>query len=265
MNKVLLGLCLLGMLVFNSCKTRKITYVKDMEPNAAYTIPEITPLQIQKGDRLSITISAKNAELAAPFNDVLGAYRMSTNGEVMTGLSQGALIEKGYLVNNEGNIEFPIFGNLAVENKSIAEIRTMIAKRLKDEKYIADPIIKVELMNMKVNMLGEIGSTGVISVPDSRINLLEAIAKSNGLTRNAATDKVMVIREENGIRKIYVNDIESKDIFNSPTFQLKQNDIVYVQQRDGLVTTKADNTWRVVSMATGFISLILSIITIARQ
>lgn len=264
MNKVLLGLCLLGMLVFNSCKIRKIVYVKDMEPNADYAIPEITPLKIQKGDRLSIIISAKKAELAAPFNDALGAYRVSNNGEVMTGTNQSALIERGYLVNNEGNIEFPVFGNLAVENKSLAEIRTMIAKRLKDEKYIADPIIKVELMNMKINMLGEVGN-GVLNVPDSRINLLEAIAQQGGVSKNAATDRVIVIREENGVRKMYVNDIESKDIFNSPTFQLKQNDIVYVQPRDGQVTVKSDNTWRVIGIMTGFVSLIVSFVAIATR
>src|SRR5690606_16672026 len=110
---------------------------------------------------------------------------------------------------------------------SLDGVRDFLKDQLEKRNLLSSPVVKIELLNLKVLVMGEAGNS-IINAPDGRLTLLEAITQSGGLTRNAATDRISVIREENGIRKIYYNDIESKSIFDSPTYYLQQNDIVYV-------------------------------------
>lgn len=249
------------MLLLNSCIiSKKVVYVKDMLPDTTYNVLEAPALRVQKGDRLSIVVRAKMPELAVPFNQGLGDYQVDGQGSVLANPSS-TLAEKGYLVDANGEIDFPIFGTLNIEGMTLDRVRGMIKSRLVNEKLISDPIVKVELLNLKINMMGEVGSVGVLDVPEARITLLEAISRSGGLTNNAATDRIKVIREEDGLRKMVINDIQSKDIFNSPTYYLQQNDIVYVEPRDAQLTPKAENNLRYISTGVGILAAIFSILT----
>jgi len=247
------------MLILNSC-SRKVVYVKDMSAGATYDAMEAPSLRIQKSDRLSIVVSSKMPELAMPFNQDFGNYQVNDQGQVSTTSSAG-LVTKGYLVDNKGEIDFPILGQLRIEGMTLDQLKNMIKRRLIDGKLINDPIINVELLNFKINMMGEIQNVGVLNVPDAKITILDAISRSGGLTINAAVDKITVIREEDGVRKVVVNDIRSKDIFNSPTYYLQQNDIVYIEPRDAVLTPKAQESWRYVTTGIGLLGTIFSILT----
>lgn len=264
MNKLIIGMIALGVLMFSSCATRKIVYVKDMEPGIPYQIQEAKPLEIQKADRLSIAVSSKNPELAIPFNTGIGSYQVTNQANVEAGLNTATTIESGYLVNPDGTIDFPILGKIKVEGLNIEQIRETIAKKLIDQKYISDPIVKVELRNLKVNVMGEVQRVGMINATEGNINLLEALTRAGGITRNGAADKITVIREENGVRTLMINNIESKEIFNSPAFQLKQNDIVYVAQKDAILTQNQDNNLRFLGVGLGVISLILTVFALTK-
>src|SRR5690606_6996966 len=98
-------------------------YVKDMLPDTTYNAMEAPALRIQKSDRLSIIVSAKSPELAVPFNEGLGNYQVNEQGDVLTGPSTVAT--KGYLVDNKGEIEFPILGILKLEGLSLNQARDM--------------------------------------------------------------------------------------------------------------------------------------------
>jgi polysaccharide export outer membrane protein len=226
MKKCLLTVFVSTMLLMNSCIVgKKVIYVQDMQADTNYKVMKATSLHIQKNDRLSINISSRTPELAAPFNQ--GSYNINERGDVTAGAAATAET-KGYLVDGDGQIDFPILGSLQVGGKTLEEAKAMIQGRLVNDKLIGDPIVKVELINLKINMLGEVNRVGVLTVPDANITLLQAISQAGGLTVNAAADRITVIREENGQRKMVVNNIQSKEIFNSPTYYLQQNDIVYV-------------------------------------
>lgn len=264
MNRVLFFglLCLMALL--NACSVgQKVVYVKDMGENVSYPIAEVAPLTIQKSDRLSVFISAKNPELAAPFNNEMGSFSVQPTGVVTPGSTPTAM-KAGYLVDQSGNIEFPILGTIAVEGKTIEEIKSIIRNKLIDEKYITAPIVRVELMNLKINVLGEVEHSGLIEVSDSKLTLIEAISRAGGLTKNANAQRITIVREEDGQRKKIVTDIESKDMFDSPGFYLKQNDFVFVEPKESENTPKEDRTWRYASFSLGLVTIVLTALNLIK-
>lgn len=248
-----------SMLLFSSCLVnKKVVFVEDMIPDTTYSMMEPPPLQIQKGDRLDIVISSQMPELAAPFNVGLGAYQVGEQGDVVTSSSQRA--NKGYLVDDQGSIDFPILGSLYVNGLTIDHIKNMISDRLIEEKFISDPVVNVELVNLRINMMGEVNSVGVLEVPDGRITLLEAITKAGGLTVNAAPERIRVIRQSDGERMVFVNDILSRNIFESPTYYLQQNDIVYVEPIGAETTPRVERNWRYFTTTLGLLGTVFAIL-----
>ncbi|MDV3665872.1 sugar transporter [Elizabethkingia anophelis] len=233
-----------------------------MQPDSEYPIAEAPALRLQKNDRISIQVSAKSLELAAPFNTVAGAYKVGVDGNVTTGVDQSANAQ-GYLIDREGNIAFPVLGNLHVEGLTLEEVRDLVRNKLINNKLINEPIVKVEILNFKISIAGAIGNR-VFEVPDGRMTLLEAITKAGGLTLNAAPDKVTVIREEDGVRRKIVTNIESQEVFNSPAYYLKQNDIVYIEPRNAEVTPREDRFWRYFGVGTGLLGTVISVLTLIR-
>ncbi|WP_437920471.1 polysaccharide biosynthesis/export family protein [Sphingobacterium sp. LRF_L2] len=263
-NKVLLlfASCLFA---FQSCIVpKKVVYLKDMEPDKVYNTTLVPPLRIQKNDRLSIQVSSKTPELAVPFNQDGGVYSVNEQGGVTAAPSVSTLTNKGYLVDEEGNIEFPVLGTLNVEGMTLDGLRDQLRDQLGQQRLISDAVVKIELMNLKITMMGAISTVGVLNVPDSRITLIEAITRSGGLSNNAKTSKVAVIREEAGGRKMYLNDIEKMDIFNSPTYYLQQNDIVYVEPRTGEMTPREQQTLTYFGIITGLTTMVLTFLNLMK-
>lgn len=259
MNKffLFLSITIMSIVCLNSCIVpKKVVYFKDMELDQMYDIAKIPPIMIEKNDRVDIRISSKNPELALPFNKNQGTYNVTETGAVNAVAVESS--QRGYLVDEDGNIDFPLLGMIKISEKSIEEVKNYLRDRLVQEKLIADPIVTIELVNMKILMMGE-ASNSIITVPNGKLNLLEAIAQSGGVTDNAVIEEVTVIREENGVRRMYHNDMQSVDVFNSPTFILKQNDIVYVKPRSATMTPRETMTMRYVGMFTGFLSLGITI------
>lgn len=262
MNKFILGLTLFSLILLNSCVSKKIVYVQDMIPDTEYPVAEAPAIRLQKNDRLSIQVSAKSLELAAPFNTVAGTYKVGNDGSVSTGIDQSSNAQ-GYLIDREGNIAFPVLGNLHVEGLTLEEVRDLIRNRLINDKLINEPIVKVEILNFKVSITGAIGNR-VIDVPDGKMTILEAITKAGGININAAPDKITVIREEDGMRRKIVTNIQSQEIFNSPAYYLKQNDIVYIEPRTTEVTPREDRFWRYFGTGMGLIGTVISVLTLIR-
>ncbi|PVH25821.1 polysaccharide biosynthesis/export family protein [Sphingobacterium corticibacter] len=262
MKKLLFFTALISLFSLHSCiVSKKIVYVKDMKEGVAYPTVAAAPIRIQQNDRLSITVSSKNPELAAPFNLDIGNYGIDPDGQANI---RGGQSNNTFLVDTDGRIDYPIIGSLSVEGLTIDGVRDLIWENLVSKKLIAEPIVKVELINVKITMMGEVRSVGILDIPDTRVTLLDALARSGGLTSNAVPSKVSVIREENGVRKMYMNDVESTNLFNSPTFFLQQNDIVYVHPKGPIPSAREDNTIRYLGLFTGVASMIISILILIR-
>lgn len=261
MKKYVYLLTVASLLFLSSCLTsKKVVYVKDMVPENLYPVTPPHDVKIQAKDRLSISVSAKNPELAAPFNMGLGSYEVNAQGKLSTGPAIGSTVQTtNYQVDNDGNILFPVLGSLHAEGLTEHELGDRIRNELIGRKLIDNPIVTVELTNMTITMMGEVASIGVLHLQDDRLNLLEAIAMSGGLTNNARPDKVAVIREENGTRKMMLTDVQSVALFHSPAYHLQQNDIVYVFPLAARTSNQEDRTWRYYSLGTGLIGAILSL------
>ena len=122
-----------------------------------------------------------------------------------------------------------------------------------------DPLVSIEFLNFKYTVLGAVGNNGTFTTNGDRVTLLDAIAKAGDLNAKAKTDRVAVIREINGERQMFMHDLNSKDIFESPCFYLQQNDIVYVEPK----YRKKDNEergWQIATMLLSAVTAICSIL-----
>lgn len=263
MNRIVYG-CICGLLLLNSCMTsKKVVYVKDMEADIAQQIKGTPLLRVQKNDRLSIIVNSKNPELVLPFNSASGSYPVGDKGEI-TSLPSTSSTGQTYLVDQQGEITFPLLGNLKIEGLSVEDVKNLVQDQLIAKKIVNDPIVRVEILNVRITVMGAVKSEMLINVPDGRMTILEAITKAGGLTPNALPDRVTVIREGNGERVRIVNNIESKKIFDSPAYYLQQNDIVYVEPRSAESTPKEERSWRLLATVLGSLTLILSVVSIVK-
>lgn len=268
MNKSTLLLFLLTVLLFSSCATRKdLVYLRDMEELKEYPVYQKYEAVIHRDDRLSITVSCKNPELTLPFN-IPGSsdYSIGPDGNISTSIPTGNSSDnanKGYLVDVNGEIDFPVLGKLKVEGRTRSQVKELITKRLKDEDLIKDPIVMVNFLNFKITVLGEVGSVGTYDITGDRITLLEAIAKAGDITDDGRVDRVAVIREYGNKRRIMFHDLRSKDVFNSPCYYLQQNDIVYVEPSAAKTRDNAQRTFSTFSMILSFVTTITSLVVLA--
>lgn len=259
MNKFPLLLFLFLLSFLASCNTSKeIAYMQDLtEKNSAIAAQSIRSIKIQAKDKLSIIVSSKNSELASLFNLQM-ASRQDNNNILSAAQPQ---LNLGYIVNSEGLIDFPIFGQLKVTGMTREELSEMIKQRIKSENYIQDPIVSVEFTNLKFSVLGEVKQPGTFSFAGERLTILEAIGMAQDLTIYGKRNNIVVVREENGERKSYTIDLRSSDFFDSPAYYLQQNDVVYVQPnsvRAGQSTIN-ENSFKSVSLWTSLAALLTTI------
>jgi polysaccharide export outer membrane protein len=222
LNNTLIG-CILVLTLFmnSSCgNSKNLTYFHDMNDGNVQSNTPFPESVIQKSDILSITVSSLNADATAIFNPGAGAGAAA---------GAGAVAPQGYLVNNEGNIQFPVIGNIKAENLTKNQLRDKIQKALVDNKLLVDPIVTIRYMNFRVTVLGEVNHPTVVNVPNEKISLLEALGLAGDMTIYAKRTNVMVIREENDKKIIKRLNLNSDEIFTSPYYYLQSNDIVYVE------------------------------------
>lgn len=259
MNKKILWASLLSLVLLASCASKKnFVYLQDMEMGTKYPVEANYVPVIHYDDRLSITVSCKNPELAVPFNMYGGTFKVGTDGNVAVDASN-SISERGYRVDMDGCIDFPILGKLYVEGMTVNAVKELIGSKIEDGNYMKDPLVSIEFLNFKYTVLGAVSRNGTFSANGDRVTLLEAIANAGDLTAKAKTDRVAVIREVNGERQMFMHNLNSTEIFDSPCFYLQQNDIVYVEPK----YRKRDNEdrgWQIGATLLSLASVICSLI-----
>lgn len=217
----------LSLVLLSSCNTSKeIIYFQDVKVNSPEVIEAARDITVQPKDQISIVVSSKDPELAALFNLTRVQYRAGSP-DLNSGSYNGEV--SGYTLDDEGAIDFPVLGTLKVGGMTKNRIATLVKQRLMEENLVNDPVVTVEFMNLYFSVLGEVKNPGKYSITKDRITLLEAISMAGDLTIYGKRDAIFIIREEDGQRVTHWVDIRSKDVFRSPVYYLKQNDVVYVQ------------------------------------
>ena len=211
---------------------------------------------IQPKDMMSIVVSSKDPQLAAMFNLPVNSYRAGVPSDNASGYYL-----QGYVVDNEGDINFPVIGKVHAAGLSRWQLQEKIKSELKSRNMLKDAVVTVEFMNFKVSILGEVNSPGTYKINGDKVTILEAIAMAKDLTIFGLRDEVYVIREQNNKRHTYKLDLRSKEIFESPAYYLKQNDIVYVQPNKVKAgqSTLNQNSLKSVSLWVSVASLLCSV------
>jgi len=178
---------------------------------------------IEINDMLSITVSS----LSAQSNNAFDPPHQST----VTAIGYNTTINplSGYLVGPEGYVKLPQIGSVMAAGLTPHELEDTITNRLLAKQLYVDPIVDVRHLNFKVTVLGEVAHPSVFNIPNSKVSLLEAIGMAGDLTIYGKRDNVLLIREENK-KKITVRlNLNSEDLFKSPYYYLKTNDVIYVE------------------------------------
>ena len=229
MKKILGTLCaaalLLGLASCNPETYKKINYLQDVSDNTSMSMKVNRGIIIQPQDQLSIIVTSRDPKMAVPFNLSVSNFYTGSELSVSGGSSQRIT---GYIVSNEGDINFPSLGSLHVADLNRWELQDLIKDRLSDEGLLKDAVVTVEFLNFKISVLGEVASPGTYSVTGDKITILQALALARDLTIYGQRENVQVIREQNGKRQIHMLDLTSSSIFDSPAYYLQQNDVVYV-------------------------------------
>ena len=203
-------------------------------------------LRYQTNDLLSINVTALDMDAARPFNLYVSSPSYLENLNIT-----GQLKQQTYLIDEKGEINFPVLGKLKVLGLSREEATSFLEKEL--SAYLKDPVVTLRLTNFRISVLGEVNMPGTYTITNERVSLLEALALSGDLTITGRRSDLLILREESGeLTKNYI-DLTSNDLFNSPYFYLKPNDIIYVQPNKSKVRSSTD--------ALRFTSISLSLIT----
>ncbi len=215
----------------SSCTTYKdLIYLQEVNTNDTSAIKTYPGIIIQPYDILSIVISSKNPELALPFNmPVLTNYSETNLSKSLN--SQRIL---SYTVDKDGNIDFPILGKLFVKGLTKEQLISFIKEKLISGSYMNDPIVTIQYINLKIHLLGEVNNPGTYTVDNECLTILEALAMAGDISIYGDRKKIKVVREKNQERIVYIIDLTSSQLFESPVYYLQQNDIIIV----------GPNTWK---------------------
>ena len=258
-KSLLLGTAFLGLLFMYSCgSAKRYAYMQDVELAKRYSVDYQHKLVVEPGDRIRVAVQSDYPELVAPFNGL--GFQTSVPGIAASVSNAGNSTSSqemrgfGYTVNEKGEINFPVLGWVKVSGMTLEGVSRHIEEQIKKSKYLTDPRVETIFANFQIYMLGALSEVGggngsgynggqnatftainsigggVLRVSDKKeLSILEALAYMGDLPINANIEKVMIIRRINGQFVTYRLNMKSTDIYTSPAFYLKQNDIIYVE------------------------------------
>ena len=253
-RKYIVLLCCILMV---SCQaSKKVVYMQDAAYQATDRIGIYQGIAIQPKDILSIVVSSQKPELAIVFNLPLHSYQAGSSTS-SAAYSQRLL---GYIVDIEGNIDFPILGKIKVAGLNREQLSDMIKQRLIQGNMISDPVVVVEFMNFRISVLGEVRNPGLFYLQDDKITLLEALARAGDLTIHGRRDNVLVQRHaQNGVIHFFHVDLRSIDLVYSPVFYLRQNDVIYVSPNNAVAARSRINENRTLGVGLSLVSVLINL------
>jgi polysaccharide export outer membrane protein len=246
------------LFLFNACASKQdIVYYQNIDGMPSQQNANSYEIKIRPDDLLSIIVSAEDPEIAVPFN----LRTVSMVAPNRQDISRGQETMQLYLVDSNGNIEFPVLGKLKVGGLTRTEVQKMLHDKI--ALYIKNPIINFRIMNFKVSVQGEVTLPGTYTVNSERVTLIEALAMAKDLTIYGKRNNILIIREVDGVKTYNRVDITKADFINSPFYYLVQNDVIYVEPNKNKINGAAvgPNTGVLISITSLIITIITLIVT----
>lgn len=236
-------LFILAILITSCVPRERIVYFQgDLD---AVSEVERHAVKIQADDLLEITVFGRSLEATRIFNQEANILNQNTR--------------QTYLVDEEGNIEFPVLGKVQLagltRNEAIQYMKGLLSKD------IVDPGVSIAIKNYRITVLGEVTKPGTYPLENEKVTILEALGMAGDMTINGVRENVLVVREEGGERNYYRVNLASSEVFNSPVYYLAQNDVVYVEPNQNKINTSS-NTIRNVSFGISIASFLITLVTL---
>ena len=245
------------LLTLSSCKTReKILYFQDIENGSVIPTQTIQPLTFQPGDKLTVIVSSSaTPQLAVQFNLPLVTIQAGT-ANIQSSSQQMAI----YTIDENGCIDIPTLGRTKISGLTRSETAAKIQSILRDGK-LRDAVVTVNSYDQYITILGEVRTPGKQTITKDRLTIIEALGAAGDLTIHGCRDNILVLRQEGSETKSYYVDLRSKDVMNSPVYNLRQNDVVYVQPNKVKMgqSTNNDNSLRTISTWISIASFLMSL------
>ncbi len=230
--------------LFFSCGPQKgVVYFQDAKQFETLVDDNAFNTKFKVDDLVSIHVSTLDPEASVPFNLTRGAQ-------------EGGLVpdQVNYLVDKNGEIDFPVIGKVKIVGLSPSETRELLQERLKD--YLKNPIINIRIQNFTVTVLGAVNRPGTYDINGEQITILEALGLAGDITIKGRRDNIMVIRDFDGTKIYNRINLNQKGAFKSPVYYLTQNDVVYVEpNRSGKTESSLDQR---ASIAVSIISVLIT-------
>lgn len=247
-SKIVLNLAVAATFLISSCTSYKdIVYFQDIDDVQLEKLTSEYEAVIKKDDRLTIVVSGPDKTVTAPYNLTLSEMS-STGGSYNSNPEQSTL---SYLVDVNGDIEFPILGKIHVEGMTRSQLVNFLTTEI--GKDVQNPIVYVSFKNYKITVLGEVRTPGTYTYDSEKITILQALGKAGDLSLTAERDGILLIREVDGVLTHHTIDLKDSHLLDSPYYYLQQNDVIVVPPSPTRVKTA--------TTATGIWSVILSSIT----
>jgi polysaccharide biosynthesis/export protein len=228
-SSIFSGFCFIALFfLLSSCgsSTKNIVYfdgIHDVTLKTKY--PPNVESGIQLNDLLSITVSSANPAASAIFNAPNESTPTTSNAT-----SAGNTLTVGYLVNLSGDIQFPVLGRIHAQGLTKTQLQNLLTRQLVDTKQLVDPIVTIRQLNFRVSVLGEVTHPGVFTTPNEKISLLEALSFAGDITIYGKKNNILLIREDDKGDKLIVRiDLTTTQLFISPYYYLKSNDVLYIE------------------------------------
>lgn len=228
MKKILVAvmLCAFAMMFSGCVMTREVTYFQNMDSVDITQRVNVPEARVKTNDELTILVSSINPEAAGPFNMNLSAR---TNTSISNSTASRAMYS--YIVDQNGNINFPVVGKINVRGLTRPEVEEKITDVIKP--YFSElekPVVKVRFSSFRITIIGEVTGSKVINVENERISIIEALAQAGDLSVYGKRPNVLLVRENSNGEKMAIRyNLNDANIFNFPYYYLEQNDIVYVE------------------------------------
>lgn len=227
---IYLLLLLTGVTVLSSCgSSKQVVYFQDLKPGETeIKLPEVKAITIRPEDKISIIVNSRDPQLTDLFNLPYVTRQLGQSSNTYsTGTSQGVSV---YTVDANGDIDFPVLGKVYVAGMKREEIAEYIKSELIKENLVKDPVVTVEFANLCISVLGEVNNPGRFNIDRDRLTVLDALSMAGDLTIYGNRYKVMVLRQEGDVQRVYGLDLTSGEhVYSSPAYYLQQNDVVYVE------------------------------------
>lgn len=248
-NVYILGI----VLILHSCGTKQdVVYFQDASKFETVVSQNTNPYKFKVDDVVSVIVTTQDPITSAPFNIYRGAQEGGLRPEQLD-----------YIIDVDGNIDFPVLGKLKLEGLSSKDANKLITDKLKG--YLKDPIVNIRLKNFNVTVLGEVKNPGTYPVNGEQLNILEALGLAGDLTIKGKRDNILLIRDFNGTKVYKRLDLTKKDFLSSPDYYLTQNDVIYVEPNKSAISSSSIDSRTTIAVSIASVLITSTILLITRS